>query len=200
VLLRTKTKTDLSLLYLAAVLSVSSCSQPAAPTLSPLSQLDYDFVRPTDYRLEKISSRLRLAAYAEGYSLPPGLTPLIIKEAKPTAFSLASGEIIISDGLLTQVVDEGQLAAVIAHEYSHKLLKHFNNLQSSKMINMTIEPELEFAADELSVKLLKQAGYPEIEALKALRTLHRRIRSEVSSEWNALLTRREENLAALIQN
>jgi len=123
---------------------------------------------------------------------------LIIKEAKPVAFTLAGGEVIISNGLLAELKDDAQLAAVIAHEYSHKLLKHFSNLQSSKMVNMTIEPGLELADDELSLKLLKSAGYPENAALKALRILHRQIRAEVSSEWNKLISEREENLAAIL--
>lgn len=66
------------------------------------------------------------------------------------------------------------------------------------MVNMTIEPELELQADELSLKLLREAGYPQMAALKALRNLHRQIRGEVSLEWNQLLTKREESLAALI--
>lgn len=169
-------------------------------TLNPLSQLDYKFVQLEDRRIAKIANRLRIAAYNQGYTIPSTFLPLIIKETKPVAFSLASGEVILSDGLLGEIKDDAQLAAIVAHEYSHRLLKHFDNLQSSNSINMTNEAELELAADELSLKLLKDAAYPEIAALKALQILHRRIRGEVSSEWNEILERREENLASLINN
>ncbi len=63
---------------------------------------------------------------------------------------------------------------------------------------MTIKPELEFQADELSLKLLRAAGYSPISALKALRLLHRQIRDEVSSDENKILDEREKNLAELI--
>lgn len=114
------------------------------------------------------------------------------------AFSLATGEIILSQGLLKQTSDDAQLAAIIAHEYAHRLLAHFDDLQSTRVINMANKPELEFSADELSLKLLEFAGYPKIAALKALRSLHRQIRREVSHEWDVLLSQREENLATLI--
>lgn len=176
------------------------CAAPSGPTLNPLSQLNYSFVQVQDYRIQKISSKLRLAAYSQGYTLPPALSPLVIREPKPVVFSLATGEVILSDSLLSEITDEAQLAAIIAHEYSHKLLNHFENLQSSSDINMVIEPKLEFAADELSLKLIKAADYPEIAALKALQILHRRIRREVSSDWNEILDQREQNLASLINN
>ena len=194
--LQRKLRNVLNLSY--CLIALAGCSHRTLPALSPLSQLDYEFVHPNDYQLEKISSKLRLAAYAEGYTLPPELKPLVIKEFKPVAFSLSSGEIIISDGLLTAITDEAQLAAIVAHEYSHNLLKHFSNLQGSSTVNMAMQPKLELAADELSLKLLQEAGYPQLAALKALRNLHRRIRGEVSSDWNELLARREENLASLI--
>jgi predicted Zn-dependent protease len=139
-----------------------------------------------------------LAAYALGYSLPPKLQVSLIDEKKPAAFSTASGDIVLSTGLFSTIDEEAQLAAIIGHEYSHRLLDHFSKLESSKSVNMAIEPGMEFEADHLSVKLLKIAGYQPIAALRSLHNLHRQIRGEVSFEMDKLMTDRETKLAEII--
>ncbi|MEV3961937.1 M56 family metallopeptidase [Nocardia sp. NPDC050193] len=54
-----------------------------------------------------------------------GHTVLIIEDSKPIVFSLPrrSGGIVVSDGLLT-VLEPGELAAVLEHEYAHLRQHH----------------------------------------------------------------------------
>ncbi len=97
----------------------------------------------------------------------------------PSRFGTRTGQSLdaLADGIEVQVnvalvefaADDGELAAVVAHEFSHNLLRHRARLnaagvnrgffgqfgRSGRMVRMTEEE-----ADRLSVYLVARAGYP----------------------------------------
>ena len=60
-----------------------------------------------------------VAAHSDRPELFGGYTFYILDDQQPNAFSLPGGYIFISRGLLDQLENEEQLAAVLAHEVSH---------------------------------------------------------------------------------
>ncbi|MBI3637743.1 MAG: M48 family metalloprotease, partial [Candidatus Rokubacteria bacterium] len=54
----------------------------------------------------------------------PGITFTVIRDPALYAFSLSTGRIFVSTGLLSRLGDEAQLAMVIAHELMHLTHRH----------------------------------------------------------------------------
>lgn len=104
-----------------------------------------------------------------------------IKSRATNAFSTDQGIIFVTTGLVSQVEDEAQLAAIIAHEIVHYLENHVHSgflkaeklkrsktfkSEDSKIINMSqYSKELEFEADRKGFKMALDAGY----ALESMR-------------------------------
>ncbi len=102
---------------------------------------------------------------------------MVIRTPEPNAFSSGAGVIVITRALLERCETEAQFAAILAHEMSHHLLGHNRSAlqtaddQPFPTIVLSLENELE--ADELSVRILAQAGYNPHEALQALSVVYR---------------------------
>ncbi|WP_353571562.1 M48 family metalloprotease [Candidatus Albibeggiatoa sp. nov. BB20] len=54
------------------------------------------------------------------------------------AYAMPAGNIILSHGLITQIQNEDQIAAILAHELSHVVLKHFQSDAFLKSQNLAI--------------------------------------------------------------
>lgn len=82
--------------------------------------------------------------------------------------------VVITSGLVAFARDDGELAAAMAHELAHNILRHRDRLNAAgisrgilqnfgRSARLTRETEIE--ADRLSVHLLDRAGYPMAAAL-----------------------------------
>ena len=126
---------------------------------------------------------------------------------QPNAFSVGSGVVVISRGLLVKLESEAQLAYVISHEMAHQILGHTSEaILESKEQN--ISPAFHFslseemAADELGLEIMKQAKYDPRHALAAFTIAYSRTAfnapnhdPQIISEW---LDARGANLKQLV--
>ncbi|MFN8389037.1 MAG: M48 family metallopeptidase [Bdellovibrionota bacterium] len=90
---------------------------------------------------------------------------LVIKTPEPNAFSVGSGIVFVTEGLLARTETEAELAAIISHEMSHQLLGHTREAIQSQSEKLSGSPkfayslEREIEADTLGLKMLKVARY-----------------------------------------
>jgi predicted Zn-dependent protease len=75
--------------------------------------------------------------------------------------ALPGNYVILSRGLLSRLDVESEFAFVLAHEFSHFLLGHFQNSDDR-------EPESELDADALAIQMMLRAGYEAEAARSAL--------------------------------
>ncbi len=189
-------------LGLTACASIDPPSAPAniAPTPVP---------RPVSAPKSKIRERSELIdAFGGVYSAPATqayLDGVLMKIAPPSgpdgpsyhvtilnspvvnAFSLPSGDIFVTRGLLALAEDTSEMAAVMAHEIGHITARHaaqraefekttalFSRVNSqlleqrqaqdevearSKLAIARFSREQEFAADQIGIKIIAHAGY-----------------------------------------
>lgn len=121
---------------------------------------------------------LRLNGLIERLVLKNGLSaktikPILLKSATVNAYSLSSQSVFayvyVTNGLITFVNNDDQLAAVLAHEISHIILGHHLARQKNSSSQFNQKQELE--ADEYSIKLLANAGFNTTEVIKLLQRL-----------------------------
>lgn len=120
----------------------------------------------------------------------------VLKDREVNAFSVGSGIIFLTEGLLRKLSTEAELAAVVAHEMSHQLLGHTRQAiaegaehgtpedAESPTIAYSLDHELD--ADTLSLKLLRVARYDVRHATSALAIGYRGGEANVSAvppEW-----------------
>ena len=124
------------------------------------------------------------------------------------AFSLPSGDIFVTRGLLALADDTSEIAAVMAHEIGHITARHaaqraefektaalFSHVNSqllaqreaqdevearSKLAIARFSREQEFAADQIGIKTIARAGYDPYGAARFLTAL---------GEWSAFALR-----------
>jgi Zn-dependent protease with chaperone function len=82
---------------------------------------------PTAGYVDRIGRRL--AAYAPGPKFPYSFQ--VVNASDINAFALPGGPVYVTRGIIESVRNEGELAAVLAHEISHVALRHGTN-QASK--------------------------------------------------------------------
>ncbi len=79
----------------------------------------------------------KLAAVSDRPDLPYEF--VVLNNSVPNAWALPSGKIAINRGLLTELEDEAQLAAVLGHEIVHAAARHSaKQLQSNLLISATV--------------------------------------------------------------
>lgn len=97
----------------------------------------------------------------------------LLKSASVNAYSLSSNSrfayVYVTRGLTEFIANEDQMAAVIAHEIAHIILRHHLKRQKSSSSQFNQAQELE--ADRHSIPLLQKAGYKVIESVKLLERL-----------------------------
>lgn len=102
----------------------------------------------------------------------------VARNLAPSAFAAGDGYIVLTDGLVSFVRDESQLAAVLAHELSHVLLGHFcrpgrpggRDYQVGTLVQH-YDAEAEEEADKKAVELLRGAGFDPAAMASLLRCL-----------------------------
>lgn len=83
--------------------------------------------------LQKVGDRLRQASYRKDISY----TFKVVNDSTPNAFALPGGYIAITRGLLVQLENEEQLAAVLGHEIGHVDAKHaMQGMQRSSLLGL----------------------------------------------------------------
>ena len=199
------------------LLSLSACaSRPPAPTPSIPTGAPYSTVSPLlserdrlliafggSYQNSAIQARLesilaRLIAHNPELARSFRLT--ILNSPTPNAFALEEGDLLISRGLLAMSNDPAEIAAVMAHELAHVILRHRQQRDiAARQVSQQIrdmEPLLqsqalerieargriilagfsrvqETEADIAGVRLMAQAGYDPFAAAHLLKTLAR---------------------------
>jgi hypothetical protein len=144
--------------------------------------------------VEEIASRVWKGSGLDDLNIPPIV--IHVNDAswgKPSA-SLIAGILRIDPEAIAIMNSEDQLAALIAHELSHHLCAHFEQLILTKegvfelqdtgmfaRVSLSDEErnarwEHEFEADTFSVFLLANAGYDPVAAIDAFLT--------IENEWN----------------
>jgi beta-barrel assembly-enhancing protease len=110
----------------------------------------------------------------------------VVRDRNLNAFSIGDGHIFITEGMLGFVRNEGELAALLAHEFGHHLAGHFcssrrrglfgnkqDDAQARKQVGSLtalVDPEREREADLHAVRILDSAGYdPRVAIELALR-------------------------------
>jgi len=102
-----------------------------------------------------------------------------LKSNESNAFSTDQGIVFVTTGLISQLVNEAQLAFVLAHEISHYTEKHVVELfeYASKKGNSSIRDysiyskDKELEADKIGLELYKDAGYSKDELLPSFDVL-----------------------------
>jgi len=191
-----------------------SSQQQARASLATADWLEgqYGFVnnRNLNAMLQRITNRLSNAVYksALGQQVDPDVVArfknypwqiFVLNDLEPNAYSLGSGIIVISKGLIKHTGTEAELAAILCHEMSHVLLGHneqaLQQVQSEKsapLFNLSLSQEI--AADTLGLKILSVAHYDLRSALPAFTIAYRPTERIVSSESSDWITKRAANL------
>lgn len=160
-----------------------------------------------DRLLKRISGRLASAVNGaaleresnealEGELLEYPWQVYVLRDNEINAFSVGSGIIFLTEGLLKRLRTEAELAAVLAHEMSHQLLGHTREAiaeqrgavpdQSAGTPTIAYSLDREIEADALSLKLLKVARYDIRHATGPLALGYRESKEGVSGippEW-----------------
>lgn len=216
--------TQIGLLFLLStglLLAFASCSAPLSTrvetdaSLATSEWLDnqYGTNQSSDVRklLSRVSTRLTqtlngLALERESKLALEGklqsydFEVLLLRDPNPNAFSVGSGIIYITEGLLARLGSEAELAAVMAHELAHQLLGHTREAIQSQGLTQQESPSFSYSlkreieADTLSLKILKVARYDLRHAETALSIGYRESDSLVSSAPPDWLSARMANI------
>jgi len=154
----------------------------------------------TQTYLDGVLAKIGAASGTEG----PPYRVTILNSPIVNAFSLPSGDIFVTRGLLALADDTSEIAAVMAHEIGHIVARHaaqraefekttalFSRVNSqvlaqreaqdevearSKLAIARFSREQEFAADQIGIKIIAHAGYDPYGAARFLTAL---------GEWSA---------------
>ncbi|MBX7139218.1 MAG: M48 family metallopeptidase [Oligoflexia bacterium] len=130
-----------------------------------------------------------------------GFTPSItvFSSSMPNAYWLGAGRIYISQSLINTARSEAELAFVIAHELAHGLLNHPSAAFAQSSASETALAEREAEADELALKLLKNAGFDPVEGAGLLERVRAKYFSRAGlTNWDLSVSRRVLRLRAFI--
>jgi len=108
---------------------------------------------PAAEYLAGLSERLSQALSARPGRLEPGETFSIrlLDTSQALAVSPGRGQIVLSRGMIIRLMNESELAFVIAHEMGHQALGHSEEED--------IDADLEMAADRYALGIVALAGY-----------------------------------------
>jgi predicted Zn-dependent protease len=113
----------------------------------------------------------------------------VVRDLGVNAFAIGDGRIYVTEGVVTFAEDEGEVAAIVAHEMGHELAGHLRPQRrkngffggSSEQEDATtvgsvtqpLDPEKEMEADRISLDLLERAGLDPHAALTVAERLTR---------------------------
>ncbi len=107
-----------------------------------------DYVRSVGNKLVKVSDRPALP-----YEF------IVLNNSVPNAWALPGGKIAVSRGLLIELRNEAELAAVLGHEIVHAAARHDAAARDAQLIGKKYDRDAELEADRHSITLLARAGY-----------------------------------------
>jgi len=134
----------------------------------------------------------------------------VINDSVPNAFALSGGYIALTRGLLVNLSNEAELAALLAHQIGHlaagwqvpaETLRRFNDsvaddpLASSaaavtaELISRRYSPEQELEADRFAIASLQKAGYDPSGALQVQELFHHMFEQDTDHRWREGLFR-----------
>lgn len=129
----------------------------------------------------------------------------VVRDRAVTAFAIGGGRIYVSDGALDASQDDAEFATLLAHEMGHQIEGHFQAPETTASgadgrndlpmgsLNLTVDPANEQAADEISIELLRAAGYDPHAALRVAERARQRLEAHQAHPWQtgrlAALTR-----------
>ena len=121
--------------------------------------------------------------------------------SEPLAFSLGTGSIIFSQGLVQKLTLESQLAFVIAHELGHEALGHLEQLShnSSSETPTATSRRLEQEADQFALKVMIVAGYDPHSAISAIEALMHNKNTDMAYGGYPSLRSRQETLQHFLE-
>ncbi len=110
--------------------------------------------RPLKLTIRRGGAEQTINVYAK-----PGCTSRVVVEPGGKLNAYADGTYVkLTSGVAEYAADEGELAAIIAHEMAHNILGHQAKLDANGRSRANIL-ETEIEADKFSVRLLSGAGY-----------------------------------------
>ena len=147
--------------------------------------------------LLSVTKRLESAAQMKTLGIEPDRLNTswkihIFESSIPNAFSVGTGNLIITKSLIQACENEAELASILAHEMSHYYLAHTEQNSS-----YSIEREIE--ADTLGLSLLELSDNQLQASISALSISYRQESENISAEKQENLNLRRENLANLIK-
>ena len=113
----------------------------------------------------------------------------MVDNSAPNAFSAGAGRIFVTTGLLKNLSNESELAAVVSHEIAHQLLDHPKHAirTMAKQQKAGDRPAFAYSlrqeidADRLGLKILTVAGYDVRNALTGLSLGYRQDTGHITS-------------------
>ena len=91
---------------------------------------------------------------------------LLVRDRSPNAFSIGGGRLYVTEGTFLLCRNEGELAAIVAHEMGHQLAGHFQRPGARGTgdvalgsVRQRVDPGEEREADRISLRILEEAGY-----------------------------------------
>jgi beta-barrel assembly-enhancing protease len=154
-----------------ALLSVGA-TRLGTPTASV--KQSYDLVREAETALDngpktrpyKITVRRSGAERAITINPKPGCASRVVVEPGGKLNAYADGTYVkLTSGVAEYAADDGELAAIIAHEMAHNILAHQARLDATGRSRANIL-ETEIEADTFSVRLLAGAGFDPLVAAR----------------------------------
>lgn len=154
-----------------ALIAVGASRLRGAPATPKQS---YDAVREAEAALDngpktrplKLTIRRSGAEQAINIYAKPGCASRVVVEPGAKLNAYADGTYVkLTSGVAEYAADEGELAAIIAHEMAHNLLGHPAKLDAIGRTRANIL-ETEIEADKFSVRLLAGAGYDPLVAAR----------------------------------
>jgi predicted Zn-dependent protease len=128
--------------------------------------------RPAEVMLAQIVSKLLTAAGQPNSKF----TVTVLDSAEVNAFALPGGYIYVTRGILALANDESELAAVLAHEIAHVVLKHArartNRIRTTEIVDKVVtgvfgaDPETDQTANRAKVSLAAFSQAQELAADK----------------------------------
>jgi predicted Zn-dependent protease len=116
--------------------------------------------------------------------VPSSLSPAVpqprlhvVRDSELQAATSANGLVYVSLGMLAEIENEAQLAALLGHELGHFLGRHsliakrYEAVSRSTVERADLSRELELAADRIGLERMRAAGYDPHEALRLLTLL-----------------------------
>jgi beta-barrel assembly-enhancing protease len=135
--------------------------------ITPAGKRSYDHVRDAESAIDngprtrpfKITIRRAGEEQIVNLFAKPGCTSRVIVEPSGKLNAYADGTYVkLTSAVAEYAMDDGELAAIIAHEMAHNLLGHQGRLDATGRSRVHIL-ETEIEADRFSIKLLAGAGY-----------------------------------------